>query len=193
MASTSFTVKVDGLKRLAKALSSSSFASDVQEIVRSKALVAIVGQGIADNFDKEGPGWKPLKAATMNKFLTKAAKSGATKHHPTEAAHKILDSKGLLKKAATTPGADGNIYRVEGTNIVWGTSLVYAAIHNKGGTIHHPGTKNGFGMGIKIPPHDIKMPKREFLILHAEWKKQIAEMYFNLLTKKLSKLLKGEG
>ena len=36
----------------------------------------------------------------------------------------------------------------------------YGRIHQYGGVINHPGTSDGFGRGIKIPPHKINMPKR---------------------------------
>ena len=52
--------------------------------------------------------------------------------------------------------------RLEGKDTVvsLGTATKYAAAHQFGMTIKHPGTHNGFGRGIPIPPHDIKMPKR---------------------------------
>jgi len=46
------------------------------------------------------------------------------------------------------------------TVVTLGTSTRYAIAHELGMTIKHPGTHNGFGRGIAIPPHDIKMPKR---------------------------------
>jgi hypothetical protein len=40
----------------------------------------------------------------------------------------------------------------------------YARIHQYGGTINWPGTANGWGRGIKIPPHQIRIPKRLFVM-----------------------------
>ena len=40
----------------------------------------------------------------------------------------------------------------------------YAAIHQFGGVIEWPGTFNGFGKGIPIPPHEIAIPKRLYIL-----------------------------
>jgi phage gpG-like protein len=58
-------------------------------------------------------------------------------------------------------------YRYEdGTWIMTkGSNLPYAGPHNLGAIIHHPGTDNGWGRGIYIPPHDIEIPQREYLMV----------------------------
>jgi phage gpG-like protein len=45
-----------------------------------------------------------------------------------------------------------------------GFASKYAAIHQFGGVIDWPGTFDGFGKGIPIPPHDITIPKRLHII-----------------------------
>jgi phage gpG-like protein len=69
---------------------------------------------------------------------------------------RILQKTGLLKKSVTVPGAKSNIWRTEGTKLIWGTDLVYAGVHNRG-----------------FPAKNI--PKRTFLVVRDEWMKQLNE------------------
>lgn len=62
-----------------------------------------------------------------------------------------------------TKGNPLNILKDTGNGIEFGSKVPYAAIHEYGGTFTHPGTDNGFGKKIKIPAHDIAMPKRSYL------------------------------
>lgn len=62
-----------------------------------------------------------------------------------------------------TKGNPQNILKDTGNGVEFGSKIPYAAIHEYGGTIDHPGTSNGFGRGIPIPPHGIPMPKRSYL------------------------------
>lgn len=123
-------------------------------------------------FDSEGKhngrqGWKPLK------------------HRQGQ----ILSLTGTLRKSVGPTGipgqaGEGGYVQIKGTladqEVFLGTQIKYAAIHNFGGTIHHPGTDKGFGPkryvrragggyrkigGVRIPPHAIKIPKRPFMDL----------------------------
>lgn len=62
-----------------------------------------------------------------------------------------------------TKGNPFNILKDTGKGIEFGSKIPYAAIHEYGGTIDHPGTSNGFGRGIPIPAHGIPMPQRSYL------------------------------
>lgn len=62
-----------------------------------------------------------------------------------------------------TKGNPQNILKDTGKGVEFGSKVPYAAIHEYGGTIDHPGTSNGFGRGIPIPAHGIPMPKRSYL------------------------------
>jgi len=62
-----------------------------------------------------------------------------------------------------TKGNPQNILKDTGNGIEFGSKVPYAAIHEYGGTIDHPGTSNGFGRGIPIPAHGIPMPQRSYL------------------------------
>lgn len=157
---------------------------ELERVVGDKGTIAIVSQAIADNFRESGPGWQPLKPQTIRQSVSKATRkrlvpgkynTAVDKDGVEGQARQILRRTGLLMMAVTTPGAKGNVLRQEGSKLIWGTDLVYAGIHNTGGTINHPGTKNGFGKGITIPPHNIKIPQREFLVIRDKWRVQLAE------------------
>ena len=60
-----------------------------------------------------------------------------------------------------------------------------AKVHNFGLTIKHPGTTNGFGRGIKIPAHSIKMPKREFMFISKGAANRIADRFLVLIKRQV--------
>ena len=194
----SFRVDLTGLKELVAKFDSPQLKAELNRIPQNMGVIALFAQAIADNFAKEGPGWKPLKPSTIRASVAKSmrknldAKNNVVhKKSGSVRARMILQRTGLLKKSVTTPGAQGNINRTEGTTLIWGTNLVYAGIHNSGGTIRHPGTKNGFGMGIKIKPHDITMPKREFLVIRDEWKRRLNAFITEKCLEAISNIIKA--
>lgn len=177
MVSASFKVNVDPLVQLAQRIGDSSVREAIKNVPRERAVAALIGQAIADNFDQSGPGWAPL-----------AIRKG-----------KPLQKTGLLKQSVTTPGSQFNIYKVNGSTISWGTKLLYAGIHNKGGTISPKNAKalfipltkkaeqvgplknkaaqkkSGLKVGVDFAfAKSVTVPKREFLKLRPEWKKRLA-------------------
>lgn len=62
-----------------------------------------------------------------------------------------------------TKGQKENITKKTHSGLEYGSLVPYAAIHEYGGVIDHPGTKNGFGRKIEIAAHDIRIPKRAYL------------------------------
>lgn len=188
-------VDVNALKRLAAVLEGPTVRQVFENVVQEKALAAMIGQAIAENFENEGPGWAPLKASTIRASVSKAMRKRLqnltdtqllrrehlahktmrslkeqdqlhhldsllfnskkakvmTKFNPMR---KILQKTGLLKKSATMPFATGNIYKVEGTHIIWGTNLSYASVHQHGNA-----KKN--------------IPARPFMDLSEKWKETL--------------------
>jgi phage gpG-like protein len=65
----------------------------------------------------------------------------------------------------------------------------YARIHNEGGTIKHPGSNKfqafGFGDGMVFThytkPHDIQIPRRQFMLFQDEDKTAILELLSNAI------------
>lgn len=213
-----FVFNMQGLWNLTKKFSDPALIAELNKIPATAGVSAIISQAIADNFEKEGPGWAPLKASTLRatvkksvikkvearflkalgfhdketgeihkskKDLTTAQKNKLNKLVDKQlVAHekaarstrqnrnrnaenspnrKILNKTGLLKKTATIPNFTGsnksgqsgsNLYKVEGTNLTWGTNLSYAGIHNKG-----------------CPERNI--PKREFMVVRPEWQNKL--------------------
>jgi len=117
----------------------------------SKSLMKDIEGDLQDsknqNFARQGRPmrWQRLKDTTL-KARAKKGRSG-----------KILQVKRQLLSSINSRSTD--------TKAIIGTNKSYARIHNEGGTIKHPGTDKGFGRGVHIPGHDIKMPKRPFLRL----------------------------
>jgi phage gpG-like protein len=223
-------VNLDGLKDLVKRFDDPALKAELNKIPSMKGVAAIISQAIADNFEQEGPGWAPLKVATLRASVKKSVINKMKKRflrgkkesqlntsersslkrkvdsqliaheknartssnmkksgkNQIQANRKILQKTGLLKKTATIPGFTGssaptkggksvsgsNLYSIQGTNLVWGTNLVYAGVHNNGD-----------------PSRGI--PKREFMVIRDAWKVQlnnyIAEKALQILTQFLTK------
>ena len=194
------TLDKTGLDRLVKKFSDPTIKEEIEKSVQKRAVASIVAQAIADNFDKEGPGWAPLKADTIRNSVSKKARKlledmtdaellkyeEKARQKDTKEAfigpnRMILQKTRLLRGTVTTPGATisrngitgSNIWKTEGSKLVWGTDLVYAATHNKGNP-----SKN--------------IPKREFLTIRDQWMKQLNDYVVNEALKIISKRLKSE-
>jgi phage gpG-like protein len=137
MSQASLQVNLTELKLLIARLEDRRIQEMLLQLPQRKGAVALVIQAIRDNFDKEGPGWEPLKASTIIRSATKAnqkkIRRGTLK--PEELGRKILRRKGLLMKSVTSAQADNNIFQTQGTKLIWGTHLKYASIHQHGGVI----------------------------------------------------------
>jgi phage gpG-like protein len=204
----SFTADLSALNDLLDRLGGSALRAKVEEIPKLKGVAALISQAIKENFDKEGPGWKPLQAGTIRASLAKATQKDLKKisdksllaheaaNSGTDSAFRqILKRKGLLQKSVTTPGAPGNIYRVEGTKIIWGTNLIYARIHNKGGVIKPVNAKalvfpNGHG-GV-VFAKKVTIPKREYLKLNDEAVASIMEFALGKIAKAIREVIRGK-
>lgn len=106
---------------------------------------------------------------TMNFISAGRDASGATgvwpKRKKSKFTHKLLmkhPASGLFASILPNPPP---VLKGGKWIVTMSTNLKYAAIHNYGGIIPHPGTSDGFGMGILIPPHDIPMPQRQFMMM----------------------------
>lgn len=123
----------------------------------------------------DGP-WEQLKIGTEVERLKKIPKKQRKR------GFKILQDNGVLRQSMVAPGAEFQESSTQGDEIELGTNVEYAAIHNFGGTINHPGTENGFGLGIKIPAHAIEIPPRpfdQFTEKHISEIHELADSYFN--------------
>lgn len=191
MAQAKVSLNLSFLHRLVERLGDAGLASRLQNLSSDPGVAAIVEQAVADNFDKEGPGWKKLAENTIKRSISKKLRKNYLGNNQvagsSEPARRILQKSGLLKKSVTTVGATGNIYRPGINKLTWGTDLSYASIHNNGGTVHFPGTSDGFGKaryvkvggakrgkwrkvgGRNIRAHGISIPQRKFLFLAPKW------------------------
>lgn len=132
--------------------------------------------------------WAPIKDVdgklkTVRKDYAKeleAIRSGdSRKTKLSKKAQKMRDSDKILVKTgilrASFTGEQAGI-EIEEDEILIFTNVEYAAIHNYGGVIDHPGTKNGFGKGVEIPGYKITIPARPFDEFTEEHEEQITEM-----------------
>lgn len=201
--SAALTLDTSGLRRLANKFGDPAIQRELMLIPQRKAVAAMVGQAIADNFNQEGPGWAPLKASTIRNSVsaqvagTKVKVGGKLKDlselsdeelekHEAKARknpgtskeqpfRRILRKSGALFGAATTPGARGNIWKTDGAKLIWGVDLIYAGVHNYG-----------------FPPK--KIPKREFLTIRKQWMDQIEDYIIQQSFRIISeKILQGES
>jgi hypothetical protein len=192
--SASMKIDLSDLINLSQKVKSPYLVQQLNNIPQQKGVVALVAQAIADNFTKEGPGWKPLSPKTirssvsqkMRKKLSeltdkqlvaleaqkRRARAGGSTDKGDVAYRKILRRTSVLLKSVTTPGGPDNIYKVEGTNLVWGTDLVYAAFHN------NPGPN-----------------QREFLKIRPEWKLKLWQYVLDRTVKIImaDAFMKGNG
>ncbi len=178
----SMKIDISALKRIAAKFDSPQLRDTVTRLPQEKAVAALVGQAIADNFDQEGPGWAPLKPATIRASVGRKIKKSMgemtdeelLKHEriarkgwkgaDSNPFRRILQKTGLLKKTATMPGFTGskggktgsNIWKTEGSRLIWGTDLIYAGVHQRGNAKR-------------------KIPARPVLTLRPVWLKQIQD------------------
>lgn len=228
--SASLTLDQTALENLVKHFDNPKIREEIDRIPQNLAVAALVGQAIRDNFDKEGPGWPPLKASTIrgsvNKTLSKKlsrvtddellehetlSRKGTNrsaqetkrlstltskihKNKPPQTAgtpsRQILKRTGLLFKSVTTPKAPHNIWKAEGSNLIWGTDLIYAGIHNTGGIIR-PKKAKVLAWTDNSGSHfakQVTIPKREYLVIRDEWMDRIVEFIVERAT---TMVLKG--
>lgn len=139
-----------------------------------RSLVGILLSQRLQVFEDEGGAsgkWQPLS----NKYAAKRIERVSPKKRRSSGAVQILSDSGVLRQsftAARGPGNSERIIETDGDEVRLATNVEYAAIHNFGGEIKHPGTTNGFGSrgwdgdmirpGIVIPAHTINIPARPF-------------------------------
>lgn len=248
MARAELTLNLNVLEQLENRFKNPALENELKRVPAMKEIAALVAQAIADNFAQEGPGWAPLKGATIRTSIAKnpsnnrlikdaemhaarkmgsvkVSKSGkrsidrkdlvgrkaefnrhvdkyletveaAARSHAKVAgntpgsSNEPLGNRQILRRtsllyqtvATPTPGFSGssksgnktvqgqNIYRVEGSNLVWGTNLIYAATHNSGD-----------------PKRNI--PKREFLVIRDEWQARLTRFVFQIMAGIVKKYL----
>lgn len=84
---------------------------------------------------------------------------------------KTLNIRSGMLFRSFTPNDAMNIARQEGNRLVYGTKVAYAAIHEHGGTIQHPGSSkkqawmgaNGLVVRYGTKPHPITIQARPYL------------------------------
>lgn len=129
------------------------------------------------------------------KFDAEGAYNGHDKWKSIKRQGQILSLTGNLRHSYSPPSSDGSpgqggyvTYQgtVKDLLVEVGSNIIYAGIHDQGGTIKWPGTNKGFGKGITIPPHDIVIPKRNVTDLNQKDLDELNETIANLVAEVLS-------
>lgn len=90
VARAKFDVDLEPLKNLEQRFKDPALRADLMRIAGRAEVSALVAQAIADNFAKEGPGWRPLKGATIrNSVALNAVTKRLLKDAKLDAAFKI--------------------------------------------------------------------------------------------------------
>lgn len=163
------SVQIKGVKKLNQELS-----QRVKLISLGSPVFGEIGNYIVRDirriFQQGGdPKWPESNRARKGGFVKSGKRKGEFKKG------KTLQKTGRLRNSIT--------YEVRGTDVIVGTNVKYAAIHQFGGTFTHPGgtpyLPSFFGGGFiplrkdgKYPPgtsftnpHSITMPARPFLVI----------------------------
>ena len=198
-----------------KAFTSPTLMRKVGGIPQEKGILAIIVHAIADNFDKEGPGWPPLKAQTIRYSTKKGRKQvllkgrGSKKNlnaltdeeilkHEVEERAKgnegkpfrhILVKTGLLKKTVTVPNFTGSTE----TPSKLGKSIKTVT----GSNIYRVEGKNIiWGTNLSYAAKHNKglgVPKREFLVIREPFQKELRSYVEGRLRVILRSLTQGAG
>lgn len=119
--------------------------------------------------DPNGTGWVKLSQKALARRMAKTPK----KKRNIEP--KILVDTGALRNSLTDQSNPYGLRDTSADEVKLGTNVPYAAIHNYGGVINHPGTKNGFGIGVEIKPYKITIPPRPFMGFGNEDSSRVSE------------------
>lgn len=181
------TLEFDSRAALATMRDAAAAMGNPEPMLRDigEELMIIHDQRFAAQKSPAGVSWAPLSPAYL-----KTKKKNR---------NKILQRDGYLKNLMR--------YLVQGSELLFGSDRVYAAIHNFGGeikirarraTVHFKQNKDGtvgnrfvarkksnFAQDVKIGAYVIKMPQREFLGTSAQDDIRITEIAFEHLQRAL--------
>ena len=135
--------------------------------------------------DPDGNTWAPLSSLSKAKRDAKNKKSGQ-KNSKFSGTHKVLNDTGALRNSLGVAKAKGAIGTTDGDEVVLGSNLEYAAIHNYGGTIVPKNGKvlafPGLG-GATILAKKVVIPARPFMGIGAQDTADIDEKIQAVLAK----------
>jgi len=192
---SSMKVDFSGLKKLYEKFTNNPIKEAFRSVAKEKAVAALIGQAIADNFDKEGPGWQPLKTETIRRSVAKklgrelaSMTDAQIRYHEVKARSKaateepyrrILQRTGLLKKTATKVGFTGSTTKKK--NGDWKNARSsfgpQRGVSVTGSNIYKVENFNII-WGTNLPyaskhNNGEGVPKREFLVIRKEWQARL--------------------
>lgn len=136
-------------------------------MVRQKDMLFKKGQ------DPDGNAWQPLKP------LSESRKQSKNTSKKKKVSSQILVDTGLLKNSIAQLGAQDSVQRIDGNDIILGTNVEYAAIHNFGGIIERKSS-----LQIKdAPTIKIEIPARPFIGIGNEDEEKLTEKIMSFIDK----------
>lgn len=199
----SMKINLSALDRLAEKINSKEVIQEIEKLPEEKAIIAMVAQSIAENFQQEGPGWAPLKPQTIRQSVAKSIKkklSKLTNSEVSEYEHlsrvqnktkqdelRIAQLNVMMKNKKPMLSPNRRILRKSGLlmksvtvpgaqhNITrkQGTSLIWGTDVVYAGT-HNYGTQ--------------KVPQREFLVIKKHWQDRISQYVVGRLTQAIKRI-----
>lgn len=148
------------------------FEGSRYESLKSSILAIILRQKdllFRNSVDPDGNPWQPLSNRTVKSKISKNAKITSDKKKQKK--FKILVDTSNLKNSLTVQSGQNSIQETSGDEIVVGTNVEYAAIHNFGGTIQK---KNAVDF-TEREQSLIYIPARPFIGIGAQDENQVAE------------------
>ena len=203
--SASFKIDISSWERLANKFHDPKIREELLKVGEGRDVAALVAQAIADNFDKEGPGWPPLKAQTIRRSVNKKLQKKLAKMTDEEIEAHEARSKELgkherqLKKSGyyldhpDEKPADYKAYRkiLQKTRLLYKTATTpFATQTGNGKTGNTTWTKSGPYLVYEVnliyagvhnsgnPKRNIR--KREFLTLSDKWR----DLFYDYLLEK---------
>lgn len=156
------------------------FEGSRYESLKSSILTIILRQKdllFKNSVDPDGKKWEPLAPLTIKSKIRKNAKITSDKKKQKK--FKILVDTGNLKNSLTVQGGQESIQETSGDEIVVGTNVEYAAIHNFGGSIQK---KNAVEF-TEREENMIFIPARPFIGIGVQDENQIAEKISSYIDK----------
>lgn len=200
-----FSLDLSSIKRFAKRFSRDTVYRAFAAVASQKATAALIGQAIADNFDKEGPGWAPLKPATIRYSIAKKVRRNIEKGVLSQMglrSRKQLKTQILRRNFAArmneavtqTVGGVGHRKILQRTGLLKRSATTPGAkgnIWQARGAVITWGSQLTYAHKQNAGDPKRNLPARPYLVIRPEWQRQIDEMVINKVREIMMSVLKG--
>ncbi len=200
-----FKLDLSSIKRFAKRFSRDTTYRAFAAVASQKATAALIGQAIADNFDKEGPGWAPLKPATIRYSIAKKLRKSIEKSVLMQMGYrsrKQLKTQILKRNFAArmnhavteTVGGVGHRKILQRTGLLKRSATTPGAkgnIWKTRGAVITWGSQLTYAKKQNEGDSKRNLPARPYLVIRPQWQMQIDEMVIKKVREIMMSVLKG--